>query len=141
MKLARISLFFGLFLIFQSCGSQQVEENTKKRAEVIAIHDEVMPKMGQLKSLEKNALQLAEELSGKEEVDSVRVQELKDLAAELDQAYEGMFVWMRQYETEDKGQTPEAVKSYLDEQLVLVTEVNKNIKSALSKADSLLKVQ
>lgn len=141
MKLARISLFFGLLLIFQFCGSGQVEENTKKRAEVIAIHDEVMPKMGQLKSLEKSALQKADELAAMDPVDSVRVQELKNLAVELDQAYEGMFVWMRQYETEDGVRTPEQVKLYLEEQMALVTEVNKNMKSALSKADSLLKIQ
>ena len=141
MKLARISLIFGLFLIFQSCGSGQAEENTKKRAEVIAIHDEVMPKMGQLKSLEKSALEKAEELSALENVDSARVRELNDLALELDQAYEGMFVWMRQYETEDGERTPEEVQVYLDQQMVLITEVNKNMKSALAKADSLLKIQ
>lgn len=141
MKLARISLIFGLLLIFQSCGSGQVKENTKKRAEVIAIHDEVMPKMGQLKSLEKSALQKAEELSAMDSVDSVRVEALKSLALELDEAYEGMFVWMRQYETEDGDQTPEEVKAYLDDQLVLVAKVNKNMKSVLDKADSLLKIQ
>jgi hypothetical protein len=141
MKIARICLIFGLMLIFQSCGSGQVEENAKKRAEVIAIHDEVMPKMGQLKSLEKSALGLVEELSAMESVDTVRVQALKDLAVELDQAYEGMFVWMRQYEVEDGDQTPEEINTYLDEQMVLVTEVNKNMKAALAKADSLLKNQ
>ncbi len=141
MKLAHISLIFGLLLIFQSCGSGQVEENTKKRAEVIAIHDEVMPKMGQLKSMEKSALEKVDELAAMEPVDSVRIAQLRDLAAELDQAYEGMFVWMRQYETEDGERTPEEVKRYLDEQMVLVTEVNKNMKAALAKADSLLKAQ
>lgn len=141
MKLARISLIFGLLLIFQSCGSGQVEENTKKRVEVIAVHDEVMPKMGQLKSLEKSALQKAEELASLDSVDTARVEALKNLALELDGAYEGMFVWMRQYETEDGDQTPEEIKAYLDEQLILVTEVNKKMKTALSKADSLLKIQ
>lgn len=141
MKLARICLIFGLLLIFQACGSGQVEENIKKRAEVIAIHDEVMPKMGQLKSMEKSALEKMDELAAMEPVDSVRIGQLRELAAELDQAYEGMFVWMRQYETEDGERTPEEVKQYLDEQMLLVTEVNKNMKSALAKADSLLKTQ
>lgn len=141
MKIARITLIFGLLLFFQSCGSGQAEENAKKRAEVIAIHDEVMPKMGKLKSLEKSALSLAEELSAMDSVDSARVQALKDLAVQLGQAYEGMFVWMRQYDTEDGELTPEEINTYLDEQMVLVTEVNKNMKAALAKADSLLKNQ
>ncbi len=139
--MARISLIFGLLLIFQSCGSGQAEENAKKRAEVIAIHDEVMPKMGQLKSLEKSAIQLADELSAMESVDSVKVKALKELAVQLDSAYEGMFVWMRQYDTEDGERTPEEVKTYLEEQMILVTEVNKNMKAALAKGDSLLKNQ
>lgn len=141
MKIARFTWIFGLLLIFQSCGSGQAEENAKKRAEIIAVHDEVMPKMGQLKSLEKSALSLAEELSAMESVDSVKVKSLKDLAVELDQAYEGMFVWMRQYEVEDGERTPEEIKIYLDEQMVLVSEVNKNMKAALAKGDSLLKNQ
>ena len=139
MKIARISLIFGLMLIFQSCGSGQVEENAKKRAEVIAIHDEVMPKMGQLKSLEKSALGLVEELSAMESVDTVKVQSLKDLAVELDQAYEGMFVWMRQYEVEDGERTPEEIKTYLDEQLLKVNQVNVEIKAALEQAGTQLK--
>jgi transposase-like protein len=48
-------------------------------------------------------------------------------------------VWMRQYEREDGDATPEEVKTYLDEQMVLVQKVNEDIKNALNKADSLLK--
>lgn len=104
----------------------------------MAIHDEVMPKMGQLKSLEKKALQRADELAALDTVDVVQIEKLKNLASELDQAYEGMFVWMRQYDTDDEGRTPEEVKNYLDEQMVSVSEVNRIMKDALAKADSVL---
>ncbi|WP_217349143.1 hypothetical protein [Algoriphagus sp. A40] len=110
----------------------------EKRAEVMAVHDEVMPKMGQLKSLEKKALQRADELAAMDTVNLVKMEELKSLAAELDQAYEGMFVWMRQYETEDKDRTPEEVKTYLEEQMASVSEVNRIMKVVLAKADSVL---
>lgn len=139
MKIIRISLIFSLVMLVQACGPSQKELSAEKRAEVIAVHDEVMPKMGQLKSFEKKALQKAEEFSSLEPVDSVKVQEMKNLAMELDQAYEAMFVWMRQYETEDGERTPEEVKAYLDSQMVSVTEVNQLMKAALAKADSLLK--
>ncbi|HSF53818.1 MAG TPA: hypothetical protein VLA71_08710 [Algoriphagus sp.] len=111
----------------------------EKKAEVLAIHDEVMPKMGQLKSLEKKALQRANELAARDTVDSVQVESLKKLAIELDQAYEGMFDWMRQYESDDQGKSPEEVKVYLEEQMISVSEVNRIIKETLSKADSVLK--
>jgi transposase-like protein len=139
MKLTRISLIFSLILFFQACGSSQKDLNAQKRSEVIAVHDEVMPKMGQLKSFEKKALLKAEEFASLEQMDSAKVQEMKNLAMELDQAYEAMFVWMRQYETEDGERTPEEVKVYLDTQMESVTEVNRLMKAALSKADSLLK--
>lgn len=139
MKISRISLIFSLILIFQACGPDQKDLNDAKRAEVIAVHDEVMPKMGQLKSFEKKALQKAEEFASMDTVDAQQVQEMRDLALELDQAYEAMFVWMRQYETEDGERSPEEVKAYLDEQMVSVSKVNQLMKSVLTKADSLLK--
>lgn len=141
MKLARICLVFSLVAVVQSCGPNQKELNAVRRSEVIAVHDEVMPKMGQLKSFEKKALQKAGELAAMDPVDPEKVQQMKDLAVELDHAYEEMFVWMRQYETEDGARTPEEVKSYLEAQMKSVSEVNRLMKAALTKADSLLQDQ
>lgn len=138
MKLNSISLIFSLMLLSQACGTSQEDLNIAKRAEVMAVHDEVMPKLGQLKAFEKKALQKAEELASMDTVNSAQVKELEDLVTELNQAYEGMFVWMRQYEIDEEGQTPEEVKKYLDEQMISVTEVNKAIKDVLAKADSIL---
>jgi hypothetical protein len=130
-----------LFLVtfFSSCGNKQEEENKALRAKIIAIHDEVMPKMGQLKSFEKSALQRAEEIQNSESPDMAKIDSLQQLASKLNQAYEGMFVWMRQYSIEDGEQTPEQVKIYLDEQLPLVTKVNDDIKSVLEEASVALK--
>ncbi|WP_111671979.1 hypothetical protein [Algoriphagus litoralis] len=125
--------------MLKGCGPNQKDLNDASRTEIIAVHDEVMPKMGQLKSFEKKALQKAEEFEAMDSTNTAKVEEMKALAMELDQAYEAMFVWMRQYETEDGERNPEEVKAYLEEQMVSVTEVNQQMKSALSKADSLLK--
>ncbi len=139
MKFIPIYLIFTLFIFLQSCGNKQVEENKTQREQVIAVHDEVMPKMGQLKSLEKAALQKAEEIQNSDTPDQTKIDALNNLAARLNQAYEGMFVWMRQYNTEDGEKTPEEVKAYLEEQLILVTKVNEDIKAALAEAELLLK--
>lgn len=139
MKYFLICIALGFSLIFQSCGNSQVDANKKLREEVIAVHDEVMPKMGQLKSLEKTSLQMAEDLANSSEPDSTKILALRELATQLDQAYEEMFVWMRQYDVEDGEKTPEEVKIYLEDQMQKVTLVNMEIKSVLEKADSLLK--
>ena len=138
MKNLCISLIFSLLLFIQSCGPSQADLNREKREEVMALHDEVMPKLGQLKTLEKKAVQKAAELAAEDSLSQEQVKEFEILASELDQAYEGMFVWMRQYEVEQEDKSPEEVKLYLDEQMILVSEVNKNIKNVLAKADSLL---
>ncbi len=137
----RLISFFtkGLFLFLIACGPNLVEENKIMREQLIAVHDEVMPQMGKLKSHEKKATQKIEELSSGELVDSVKIQNLKSLAFDLDQAYEGMFIWMRQYEPEDGDKEPIKVKAYLEEQMVMVTEVNKKMKAVLQKAETELK--
>jgi hypothetical protein len=135
MKFIPFYLIFALLIIFQSCGNKQLEANKIQREKVIAIHDDVMPKMGKLKSLEKAALEKAEELENSELPDLARIEALKSLAAQLNQAYEGMFVWMRQYDVEDGDKTPEEVKTYLDEQMALVSKVNEDIKKALVNAE------
>lgn len=139
MKSLLNSAILSLIVFLGSCGPSPQEQNDQFRTQVIAVHDEVMPKMGQLKSLQKKALQKAEDLTAQDSTQTEQIQAYKTLALELDQAYEGMMVWMRQYEREDGDATPEEVKAYLDEQMILVQKVNDDIKNALIKADSLLK--
>ncbi len=128
-------LTLGLLLFLNACGPNLDEENKLLREHLIAVHDEVMPQMGNLKSLEKKANQKIEVLASQKPVDSLKIENLKALAFDLDQAYEGMFIWMRQYEPEDGDKKPEAIKVYLEEQMLLVTEVNKKMKDALDRAE------
>jgi len=128
-----------LLLFFTSCEPSLVEQNKEKRAEVIAVHDEVMPKMGTLKNLEKEVQAKIEALEMSENPDSTEIENLKALAFDLNAAYEGMFVWMRQYSIEDEEKSPEEIKVYLEEQMTKVNEVNAEIKAALEKAEQVLK--
>jgi hypothetical protein len=139
MKRTILYLLLASFLAINSCGPKGPTENEKLRAEVIAVHDEVMPKMGQLKSLGRKALDKAEALQNETEVDSSAVEQYRLLANDLNKAYDAMFEWMRQYEPTDGELSKEDIKVYLENQMVLVTEVNKEIKEALDKADQLLK--
>ena len=119
-RLSFYTLILSLFLL-QACGPSLQDQNLELRAQVIAVHDEVMPKMGQLKSLEKEAIQKAEELNGQDSTQSAKILELRTLASELDQAYEGMFVWMRQYEAED-GDQQEVVEAHVGQVVLGLAE-------------------
>jgi len=137
----QVTLFF-LFLataVLYSCQPSQEELNRIKRAEVISIHDEVMPKIGQLKKLEKEAEKKVEILEMSETVDTLQIQKLEELAFDLNLAYDAMFVWMRQYKTEDEEKTPEEIRVYLEDQALKITEVNVQIQEILSKSAEILK--
>ena len=130
-------VFFSLFAISFltiSCKGEKIEDNQQLKDEVIAIHDEVMPLMGQLRSLRQEILDKSATLEQEDSVlNAEKIAHLNGLAEQLDQAFEGMFVWMRQFDSNFTG-TEEELKSYLLDQKVKVQEVNEDIKTALSAA-------
>ena len=126
-------------MLVLACANPLIEANKAMRAQIIGVHDEVMPRIGQLMSLEKKALAQADSLFAQDSTASTNIEAMRSLAGQLNQAHEGMFVWMRQYSLDEEGKTPEELKTYLDEQLVKVNQVNADIKAALEQAASKLK--
>lgn len=139
MKSSISLLTIVMTLFFSACGSGQNAENKKIKDEIIEVHDEVMPLMGKLKSLEKEANEKIKELESLPNQDSLQLEELKSVAFDLSQAYEGMFVWMRQYKVNEEGLASEELKIYLEEQKIKVDKVNEDIKNALERASKVLK--
>jgi uncharacterized protein YicC (UPF0701 family) len=139
MKLFSSSLIFLFSVLVFACANPLVETNKAMRAQIIGVHDEVMPKMGELMSLQKKALAQADSLYAQDSTATAQIESMRTLAGQLDQAYEGMFVWMRQYSLEEGGKTPEEIKIYLDDQLLKVNQVNADIKAALDQAATQLK--
>lgn len=139
MKLFSSFLIFLFSMLVLACANPLIEANKAMRAQIIGVHDEVMPKIGQLMSLEKKALAQADSLFAQDSTATTDIEAMRSLAGQLNQAHEGMFVWMRQYSLDEEGKTPEELKTYLDEQLVKVNQVNADIKAALEKAASKLK--
>ena len=113
-------------------------KNVQLKEEVIAIHDEVMPHMGKLKSLQKNLLERADQLALEDSVaQNDVIEHLRNTSVELDAAYEGMFVWMRQFEPEQGEMTDDEFNAYLQEQKTLVEKVKLDINNSLEKAEAL----
>jgi hypothetical protein len=126
-------MLFFIFLI--SCNTGQKDEINHLKEEVIGLHDEVMPYMGELKSLKKEVETKSKNLFDEDSVaNQSKIEELDLLAKQLDSAFEGMFVWMRQYKSPEADMEMEAAKVYLLEQKEKVELVNKDIKSVLASA-------
>ena len=56
MKLLAFALTFLISFLVLACANPLIETNKEMRAQIIGVHDEVMPKIGELMSLEKKAL-------------------------------------------------------------------------------------
>jgi len=122
-----------------SCNSEQKDEISKLKDEVIGLHDEVMPYMGELKSLKKEVETKSKNLFDEDSLlNQNKIEELDLLAKQLDSAFEGMFVWMRQYKSPEEDMDREAAKIYLLDQKSKVELVNKDIKEALASAKEVL---
>ena len=139
MKIVTIvSLMFIIAFAF-SCGPQK-SENELLEEKVIQIHDEVMPRIGNLKSQKNKLEKKAESLEESSNSDDYQKQidELRSAAAACDHAYDEMFVWMRQFKRDIEGMTEEEEKAYLENELEKVEKVKKDILQALENGEALL---
>ncbi len=125
-------------IILLSCGSQN-ESNEELKDEVIAIHDEVMPKMGELKTMRKGILEISESLHQEDSVSNAeKIRNLESLAERMDKAFDGMFVWMRQYKAGSEDMSEKEYREYLLDQKEKVEKVNADIKATMNEARSIL---
>ena len=117
-----------------------MDENQLLKDEVIAIHDEVMPYMGELRSLKKEVDNKSDSLANKDaEAFAADNKRLESISKQLEDAFEGMFIWMRQFKAPEETMDEEAAKSYLLNQKELVEKVNEDIKQAMKVAKEELK--
>ncbi|MEP0985456.1 hypothetical protein [Ekhidna sp.] len=123
-----------LIILLVSCGSSKKEELQTLKDEVMAIHDEVMPKIGELRKARKDLLLQADSLM---ESNPERAAMLTTTADELGDASESMMVWMRQYESEFEG-TDDEIKQYLEGQKVAIQEVKEKMNGSLAKGKAVI---
>jgi membrane-associated HD superfamily phosphohydrolase len=139
MKIVPIVSLIILIAFVFSCKPQK-SENELLEEKVIQVHDEVMPKIGNLKSqknkLEKKAESLKESASSDD--DQKQIKELSAAAADCEQAYDDMFIWMRQFKKDTEGMTEEEEKVYFQNELEKVEKVKKDILQALENGEALL---
>ena len=136
---------FGVLLITLfafSCGGDSYDREAEK-GKVIDVHDEVMPKLGEVMNLRKQVLAKATELST-DDSESDTVESLRDLASELDAARKGMMTWMNDWSKSSKPHvsgtsTVEEQKAYFIAEMERVTKVKDNINNSIAAANKVLK--
>lgn len=120
-------------MIMFSCESKNASLELEE--EVIAIHDEVMPKMGELKALKRGVREKIQVLSTDTLRNKTKIQDLRLLEQELEDAFENMFVWMRQYDNSSEDLDEDEKTQYFLQQKELVQVVNQDVKTAIELAE------
>ena len=130
-----IPLFLIVLLMFASCESAK----DKLYNQVMAVHDEIMPKMGAImkykKQLNKKIDTLIEEGN---DANADKIAELTQAIADLDNSHEEMMNWMREFDNDFEGMVNEEVMEYLNNQKKKIENVGKVTNSALSNAEKIL---
>ena len=130
-----IPLFLIVLLMFASCESAK----DKLYKQVMAVHDEIMPKMGAImkykKQLNKKIDTLIEEGN---DANADKIAELTQAIADLDNSHEEMMNWMREFDNDFEGMVNEEVMEYLNNQKKKIENVGKVTNSALSNAEKIL---
>lgn len=123
-----------VIILLAACGPSKKEELQTLKSEVMAIHDEVMPKMGELRRTRKDLLLQADSLM---ESNPDRAAMLTTIADEIGNANEGMMQWMRAYEPEFEG-TDEEIRQYLEDQKVSIQQVKDDMLGSLKKGKEII---
>ena len=136
IKTLLVAMLVAFTAIACESGPTEEEQQNSLKDEVMGIHDEVMPKMGEINTLKNELLSNAETLA----IDSTNVENiemsnnLKQVATELEDANKSMMEWMRNYKPNFDEQTHEEIMQYLDEQKVKAGEVKDKILTSIEKA-------
>jgi hypothetical protein len=131
-------LLFSLFITGMISGCGKTEETTetpkqvdpavqKLHDEVIAVHDEVMPHMGELVALQTTLSQAAGTLP------SPLSDSLSHVVQRLEKADDAMMSWMRQFQPMLDTSNIEVAKEYYGKQLEQVTEMRTLMTQALEE--------
>lgn len=130
-----------LGLLMMACGDGVDHEALRKQ--VMDVHDEVMPQWGGLGKLKSQVLKKAADLEAADSTDA-RVKELRDIAIDLDAAYQVMSVWMQDwqknakpYENGEAGK--EETLAFFKSEQERVDKMKEQIQSAVAAAEAALK--
>ena len=137
MKLKlKFSLLTTMAILMVACSGNNSQKDIKSmREDVMAVHDEVMPKMGELRKMEKSLQQKAAELLLADS--TMDVSSYTAAANEIASANEAMMGWMRAYEPNFEGSNEE-IAAYLEAQKKSIDQVKQDMLGSLEAGKALL---
>lgn len=101
---------------------------------VMAVHDEAMPKLEDIFRLTES---LKDKIAGTPDMPASTKKQIEAAIDSLNNASEGMMVWMRKFNPVTDTSNPEAARDYLKQEMVKVEKVKSDIVNSLEKGKAL----
>jgi len=142
MKIASKILFLGL-IISISCTNKSANHEHHEAAEtsnnpnqalyeeVMAVHDEVMPKTGEIYQLKKD---LQDKIAKTPDLVADKKKQLDQIIAELDSADHSMMDWMHKFNPLPDSANQEKAREYLEDEMEKIKKVRELTNGAIQKA-------
>ncbi|TAK30420.1 MAG: hypothetical protein EPO28_18790 [Saprospiraceae bacterium] len=116
------------------------DDENMLRDEIFVIHDEAMPRMGEIHKLKKQLHDISR--NGAVTIDSTTRQKITRVLVQLDEADEGMMAWMEAFTqpgTLRQEKSHDEIMAYLKQEKEKANKVKQNIFSSIDAATGLLK--
>jgi hypothetical protein len=130
-----------LCLIWAACSNEHHQHHSQGNyneleEKVMAVHDEVMPKMGQIKSLKKQLGAAKDSLARQNPANDSLIQVLQSRIEALEQADRAMWDWMHQYKV-PTHEEDSVIMAYLEDEMKRVTEVRDKMLQSIEQGKTL----
>lgn len=141
MKLL-IPIFLFCAIAITSCGDKDKSASEELSKKVMVIHDEVMPKMGDIMKYKKQLNTKIDELTkAGQEQNADQIESLKKAVEDLDNSHDGMMNWMHQFNRNFESEVQDDVIAYFQDQMIKIEKVANTTNAALKNAEKLLAEQ
>ena len=139
MKNIKLSALIFLSFFLGCTGSRESNQQKLQKGiydEVMAIHDEIMPKMSKIMTLEKDLESLIQDSLVQKNPEQIK--EIESQIARLKDADEAMMHWMRNFQVNHEGWPHDSIMSYLSKEKDEVSKVRDQMLDAISGAEELV---
>ncbi len=129
-------------ILFASCQGKDPDfvSQDKIKKELLAVHDEVMPKMGEMNEARKKLIKLIKSEAIK---DSTSLEAVNYTIEYLERADEGMMDWMGEFvQPSDmrNSKSHEEIMAYLNEEKEKIIKVKTDILNSLEAANKIIEL-
>ncbi len=134
-----ILLLFSIVLLFSCTEKKHANSHEDLMQAVMAVHDEVMPKMGDIMKYKKQIGEKIQELQAiGDSTNQEAISKLQKVSDDLEKSHMQMMDWMHEFNSDFKGMKEEDILKYLNEEKAKIEQVGQLAESTLKEALEIL---